>query len=69
MEGQVWKTWRNIYNPGFSLAHLMTLSPVIVKETLNLCDILLGISKTQEIFQMKNLTDKWTMDVIGNVVL
>ena len=69
MEGQMWKTWRNIYNPGFSLAHLMTLTPVIVKETLVFCEILQSFAATQETFQMKNLTDRWTMDIIGNVVL
>ena len=69
MEGQMWKTWRNIFNPGFSLAHLMTLTPVIVKETLVLCEILQKFAGTQEVFQMKNLTDRWTMDIIGNVVL
>ena len=69
MEGQMWKTWRNIFNPGFSLAHLMTLTPVIVKETEILCAILRKYAGTREIFQMKDLTDKWTMDIIGNVVL
>ena len=39
MEGQMWKKWRNIYNPGFSLALLMTLTPVIVKEILIICDL------------------------------
>ena len=69
MEGQMWKTWRNIYNPGFSSSHLMTLTPVIVEETLVLCDMLQKYAETQATFTMKNLTDRWTMDVIGNVVL
>ena len=69
MEGQMWKTWRNIFNPGFSLTHLMTLTPVIVKETLTLCDVLQRSAETQKTFPMKSLTDRWTMDIIGNVVL
>ena len=69
MESQMWKTWRNIFNPGFSLTHLMTLTPVIVNETLTLCDVLKQPAETQTTFQMKNFTDRWTMDIIGNVVL
>lgn len=69
MEGQTWKTWRNNFNPGFTLAHLMTLTPVIVKETLILCDVLRSFDRGREVFQMKRLTDRWTMDIIGKVVL
>ncbi|KAL8781672.1 MAG: hypothetical protein Q9213_005889 [Squamulea squamosa] len=69
MEGQTWKTWRHIFNPGFTFAHLMTLTPVIVEETLVLCDILKARAKTREVFPMKERIDKFTMDVIGNVVL
>ena len=69
MEGETWKTWRNIFNPGFASAHLVTLTPVIVKETLILCDILRSFDRHREVFQMKRLTDKWTMGIIGKVVL
>ena len=69
MEGQTWKTWRTIFNPGFSSSHLMTLTPVIVKETVILCDILRNLARRKEIVTMKNLTDRLTLDVIGNVVL
>ena len=69
MEGQMWKTWRNIYNPGFSLSHLMTLVPVIVKETLDLCDLLRIRAEKKEVFRLKHLTDRLAIDVIGNVVL
>ena len=69
MEGQQWKTWRNIFNPGFSLAHLMTLTPLIINETDIFCDILKERAEQAKIFAMKSLTDRWTMDIIGNVVL
>ncbi|KAI4270966.1 MAG: hypothetical protein L6R38_006969 [Xanthoria sp. 2 TBL-2021] len=69
MEGQQWKTWRNIFNPGFSLAHLMTLTPLIINETAIFCDILKERAEEAKIFAMKSLTDRWTMDIIGNVVL
>ena len=69
MEGQMWKTWRTIFNPGFSLAHLSTLAPVIVREILALCDILRELAAMQAIFAMEKYTDNWTMDIIGKVVL
>ncbi|MCJ1384796.1 hypothetical protein MMC17_007914 [Xylographa soralifera] len=69
MDGPIWKKWRNIYNPGFSLAHLMTLTPVIIREMLVFCDILQERVEKQELFRMKNLTDKLTIDIIGTVIL
>ena len=69
MDGQIWKIWRNIYNPGFSLAHLMTLTSVIVQETLVFCDILQKLGDTQKMFRLKTLTDRLAIDVIGTVVL
>ncbi|KAI9796323.1 MAG: hypothetical protein M1835_004314 [Candelina submexicana] len=69
MEGPMWKKWRNIYNPGFSLAHLMTLTPVIVRETLIFCENLQHYVERKERFQMKTLTDKLAIDIIGTVIL
>jgi len=69
MEGQMWKKWRAVFNPGFSAAHLMTLVPGIVKETEIFCQILREHAEKRDIFQMKALTDNLTMDVIGRVVL
>ncbi|MCJ1281249.1 hypothetical protein MMC26_000567 [Xylographa opegraphella] len=69
MEGQLWKTWRAIYNPGFSLTHLMTLVPQIVKETAVFCEILQQHAEAKDLFEMKTLTDNLTMDIIGKVVL
>ena len=69
LNGQTWKTWRNIFNPGFSLSHLMTLTPVIVEEALVFCDNLQKLWESESMFQMKALTDKLTIDVIGTVAL
>lgn len=69
MEGRMWKRWRAIFNPGFNLNHLMTLTPVIVKETSIFCEILRELAQRQVMFQMKPLADKLTVDVIGTVVL
>ena len=69
MEGQIWKKWRAVFNPGFSAAHLMTLVPGIVKEVETFCQILREHAEKEDIFQMKALTDNLTMDVIGRVAL
>ena len=69
MEGDLWRTWRGIFNPGFSAGHLMGLTKDIVEETDRFCDILQEYSRNGKIFRMKHLTDNLTMDIIGRVVL
>lgn len=69
MEGDLWKTWREIFNPGFSASHLMGLTRSIVEETDRFGDLLQERSRDQTIFKMKDLTDNLTMDIIGRVVL
>lgn len=69
MNGQEWKYWRDVFNPGFSASHLMTLVPDIVKQTMVFLDILHDHATKQDTFRMKNLTDNLTMDIIGKVVL
>ena len=69
MDGREWKYWRNIFNPGFSASHLMTLVPDIVRETMVFCEVLQGHARAQDIFPVKTLTDNLAMDVIGKVVL
>ncbi len=69
MEGQLWKKWRGIFNPGFSTNHLMTLTSEIVEETAKFCDILEMRLRDQNIFRFKDLTDFLAMDVIGRVVM
>ncbi len=69
MDSREWKYWRNVFNPGFSASHLMTLVPDIVRETTVFCEMLQCHAKKQDIFQMKTLTDNLAMDVIGKVVL
>ena len=69
MDGQEWKFWREIFNPGFSANHLTALVPDIVKETMVFLDILNYHAIKQDVFRMKHLTDNLAMDVIGRVVL
>lgn len=69
MDGQEWKYWRSIFNPGFSASHLMTIVPDIVRETTVFCEVLQHHAQEGDVFRMKVLTDDLAMDVIGKVVL
>ncbi len=69
MEGDLWKTWRGIFNPGFSASHLVNLTSSVVEETSRFCEILQERLLDRGLFKMKDLTDNLTMDIIGRVVL
>lgn len=69
MEGDTWKTWRGVFNPGFNASYLMTLTSQIVDEAERFCEILHGLSQNRRMFRMKDLTDNLTMDIIGRVVM
>ncbi|KAL2041650.1 hypothetical protein N7G274_005434 [Stereocaulon virgatum] len=69
MEGNLWKTWRGIFNPGFSAGYLMSLTKSIVAETETFCGILERLSQEHAVFRMKDLTDNLTMDIIGRIVM
>jgi sterigmatocystin biosynthesis cytochrome P450 monooxygenase len=69
MEGKEWKTWRNIFNPGFSSSHLSTLVPEIIEEVSVFCNILNDIAARSEIVLMDPLVTKLSLDVICRVAL
>lgn len=69
IDGKEWKTWRNIFNPGFGSAHLMTLVPDILKDVSVFCKILRGLAEKSSIVQMDPLATKLTFDVIIRVAL
>ncbi|MCJ1281733.1 hypothetical protein MMC26_001055 [Xylographa opegraphella] len=69
MEGEMWKRWRNIFNPGFSPSNLLNFVPAIVEETTTFCAILQAHVAQGDIVRLKTLTDNLTMDVIGRVIL
>ena len=69
MEGTEHKTWRAIFNPGFSSAHLMTLVGGIVDDSMVFTEILGRHAKKQDIFPLEEATTKLTVDIIGRVVL
>lgn len=69
LEGQTWKTWRHIFNPGFSASHLIYLVPQILREVSVLCDILRERAQHGANFPLEEATLGLTMDVIGQVVM
>jgi sterigmatocystin biosynthesis cytochrome P450 monooxygenase len=69
MEGEQWKIWRSIFNPGFSANHMMSLVPGIMKEILTFCDILREHALKGVAFPLTEVTTNLAMDVIGRVTL
>lgn len=69
IEGSEHKRWRNIFNPGFSSAHLMTLVDGIVDDAVVFLDILDKHAKSRKMFYLENATTNVTVDIIGRVVL
>ena len=69
MEGELWKTWRGIFNPGFSATYIASLTRGIVEKTEDFCEILEDLSQSHQLFRMRKLTDNLTMDIIGRIVL
>ena len=68
IEGKEHKRWRNIFNPGFSHAHLMTLADGIVDDGLLFTDILDKHAETGDIFLLEEAATRLTVDIIGRVV-
>lgn len=69
IEGKAHKQWRNVFNLGFSNSHLMTLVDGIVEDSLVLLDILDKHADAGDMFQMEEVATRFTVDVIGRVVL
>ena len=69
MEGDMWKKWRSIFNPGFSPKHLLSFVSAILEETTTFCGILREHERKGDVIRLKSLTDKLTVDIIGRVIL
>ena len=69
LEGRAWKTWRNIFQPGFSSTHLMTKVPEMIKGILTFCEILRERAARSEVFPMDPLTVNLNLDIIGRLAL
>lgn len=69
MEGQEWKTWRSIFNPGFSAKNLTALLPDFLEEIQVLKDRFIGAAKSGEVIKMEKTVQLATVDVICRAAL
>lgn len=67
--GELWKKWRTMFNPGFSTQHLMTLVPGIVDDVQVYVEKLKKHAEKKDVFRLEEETTRLTIDVIGKVVL
>ncbi|KAL9587837.1 MAG: hypothetical protein Q9203_003350 [Teloschistes exilis] len=69
LEGKEWKMWRGIFNPGFALAHLMSLVGGMVDDTVQFTQILSEYAAQGKVFQLEDAATRLTVDIIANVAL
>ena len=69
LEGQEWKTWRSIFNPGFSARNILTLVPAMLEEIHVFRAWLETCASTGETVALEKQTMRLTVDVIGRAVL
>ena len=69
LEGQSWKLWRGVYNPGFSASHLISLVPQIIEEVTVFCEVLRERAGCVAIAPLEEAVVDLTMDIIGRAVL
>jgi cytochrome P450 len=68
-EGQLWKTWRSIFNPGFSAKNLIGLVPDMVEEVEVFRDWLKTAAMSGKMITLAQKAEKLTVDIIGRTVL
>ncbi|OKL56065.1 hypothetical protein UA08_08623 [Talaromyces atroroseus] len=68
-EGQQWKEWRKIFNPGFSLQNLMSFVPAIVDEIEVFRGWLKDVAESGNVVELEEQTERLTTDVIGLLAL
>jgi cytochrome P450 len=68
-EGQAWKMWRSIFNPGFSAKNLLTFVPEMVEEILVFKNWLKSVAASGEVVKLEAQAAKLTLDIIGRAVL
>ncbi|KAF2469381.1 cytochrome P450 [Lindgomyces ingoldianus] len=68
MNGEEWKLWRGLFNPGFSAANMTTYVPYIVDCVQVFCEKL-EERAGKVLFQLEDLTTRLTTEVIAKVTL
>ncbi|KAL8724720.1 MAG: hypothetical protein Q9166_007791, partial [cf. Caloplaca sp. 2 TL-2023] len=69
LEGREWKTWRAVFNPGFSSSHLMTMIPQMLTDIKIFCNILEQRAASGQVFSLEPLTINLNLDIIGRLAL
>ncbi|KAJ0117029.1 cytochrome p450 [Diaporthe amygdali] len=69
MEGQEWKTWRSVFNPGFSAKNLTALLPAFLEEIQVLKERLVKVARSGEVVKMEGTIQRATVDVIFRAAL
>lgn len=69
LEGREWKTWRAVFNPGFSSTHLMTKIPHILTDVITFCEILEQRAASGQVFSLDPLAINLNLDIIGRLAL
>lgn len=69
MEGQPWKDWRAMFNPGFSANYLIKFVPRVLEAVSIYSDILDEHALAKDMFHLERVTICMTMDIIGLVTL
>ncbi len=64
LDGQEWKRWRSILNPGFSAKNIVSMIPALLEEVAIFKDFLRKVAKTGEVFPLEKPLTDMTMDVI-----
>jgi cytochrome P450 len=68
-EGKDWKTWRSIFNPGFSMNNIITLVPEFLEEIQVFKDWLVSAAKSGQVVAIDPQALRVTVDVIARAVL
>lgn len=68
-EGQVWKTWRSVFNPGFSSRNVLSFVPKIIEEIRDFKTWLHEVESSGKPAKFEEPTMRLTIDVIGRVAL
>ncbi|KAI1863377.1 uncharacterized protein JN550_009488 [Neoarthrinium moseri] len=72
-DGEYWKRWRSVFNPGFSSRNITALIPSMVDDMLTFVNVLESYAergaKQGQVVQLEKLTTNLTFDIIGKATL
>lgn len=69
MNGEQWKIWRNIFNPGFSATSMQDYVPHVIRSVEVFCELLDERAREGKIFPLGDLTMRLTAEVITKLSL